>query len=121
MQDFRKLKVWEKSHQLTLSIYKTTQYFPKEELYGINSQLRRSAASIATNIAEGCGRSGDNEFAHFITIAIGSASETEYHLILAHDIGYTDKDTYEKLIEQTNSVKKMLISLLKRIKEKQYH
>jgi len=75
VKDFRKLKVWEKSHHLTLAVYKATALFPKDELYGLTSQIRRSGVSIAANIAEGCGRAGDAEFARFLQIAMGSASE----------------------------------------------
>jgi four helix bundle protein len=88
MKDFRQLKVWEKSHQLALSVYKATKKFPKEELYGLTSQIRRASMSIPTNIAEGCGRNTDKEFARFLQIAMGSASETEYQLILARDLEF---------------------------------
>ncbi|HRJ76165.1 MAG TPA: four helix bundle protein, partial [Anaerolineales bacterium] len=82
MKDFRQLKVWEKSHQLALAVYKVTKSFPKEELYGLTTQIRRASMSIPTNIAEGCGRNTDADFARFLQIAMGSASETEYQLIL---------------------------------------
>ena len=85
MKDFRQLKVWEKAHHLALEVYKTTATFPKEEIYGLTSQLRRASVSIPTNIAEGCGRNTNADFARFLQIAMGSASETEYELILAHD------------------------------------
>jgi four helix bundle protein len=90
MKDFRNLQVWEKSHMLTLSIYDATRPFPREELFGLSSQIRRAAASIPTNIAEGCGRSSDPDFARFLQIAFGSACEVEYHLILARDLRYVD-------------------------------
>lgn len=86
MKDFRSLQVWEKAHRLALEIYKATQDFPREESYGLTSQLRRAAASIPTNIAEGCGRGSDRELAQFIQIAVGSASEVEYLLELSHDL-----------------------------------
>jgi four helix bundle protein len=91
MKDFRQLKVWEKSHQLALAIYKATKEFPKEELYGLTSQIRRSSMSVPTNIAEGCGRNTDADFARFLQIAMGSASETGYQLILAHDLEFLPK------------------------------
>jgi four helix bundle protein len=81
MKDFRQLKVWEKSHQLALAVYKITKEFPKEELYGLTSQIRRASMSIPTTIAEGCGRNTNKEFARFLQIAMGFASETEYQLI----------------------------------------
>ncbi|MCW5853511.1 MAG: four helix bundle protein, partial [Anaerolineae bacterium] len=88
MRDFRKLQVWVKAHQLTLNTYKVTRPFPKEELYGLTSQIRRASASIPANIAEGCGRQGAAELTRFLNIALGSASELEYHFILAHDLGF---------------------------------
>jgi four helix bundle protein len=83
MRNFREIKVWEKSHQLTLAIYKVTQAFPVEERYGLTGQMRRASASIPANIAEGCGRIGDAELRRFMQISMGSASELEYHLVLA--------------------------------------
>jgi len=77
MKDFRKLIVWEKAHQLTLKIYKVTEEFPREELYGLTSQIRRACVSIPTNIAEGCVRSSDADFSRFLYIALGSTSELE--------------------------------------------
>jgi four helix bundle protein len=116
MKDFRQLKVWEKSHQLALSIYKATKEFPKEELYGLTSQIRRASMSVPTNIAEGCGRNTDKEFARFLQIAMGSASETEYQLILAKDLEFLSKDSYAKLHHDVEEVKCMLASLLKSIR-----
>jgi four helix bundle protein len=116
MKDFRQLKVWEKSHQLALAIYKLTKEFPKEELYGLTSQIRRSSMSIPTNIAEGCGRNTDADFARFLQMAMGSASEAEYQLILAHDLGFLSKDSYEKLHSEVEEVKRMLASLLKTLR-----
>jgi four helix bundle protein len=87
MGDFRQLQVWKLAHGLTLDVYRATRNFPQEELYGITSQARRSAASVAANIAEGAGRNTDRELAHFARIALGSANELEYHLILARDLG----------------------------------
>ncbi|MFC1508842.1 four helix bundle protein [Candidatus Omnitrophota bacterium] len=78
MKDFRQLEVWKRSHELTLKIYKLTKSFPKEELYGVTSQIRRAALSIPTNIAEGCGRKGDVELSRFLVISLGSASELDY-------------------------------------------
>ena len=86
MKNFRELKVWEKAHLLTIDIYRITATFPKEEMYGLTSQIRRASSSIPANIAEGCGRGSDNDFRRFLQIAMGSASELEYHLLLAHDL-----------------------------------
>ena len=86
MKDFRELKVWRKAHELTLAVYQITASFPREELYGLTAQLRRASSSIAANLAEGCGRNGDAELARFCSMAMGSASELEYHLLLARDL-----------------------------------
>jgi len=121
MKDFRDLKVWEKGHQLTLAIHRVSARFPKEERYGLTSQIRRSSASIPPNIAEGSGRGGDAEFARFIQIAIGSASETEYHLILAKDLKLLGEADYEKLSGEIMQLKKMLISLVKKLRARAVH
>jgi four helix bundle protein len=97
MKNFRDLNVWEKSHGLALQVYRATADFPAKEVYGLTSQIRRAAASIPGNIAEGCGRNGDAELARFLQIAVGSASELEYHLLLAHDLGMLNDAAYEKL------------------------
>jgi four helix bundle protein len=88
MKDFRDLVVWQKSHQLTLAAYRETMSFPSDERFGLTSQIRRSAASVPANIAEGCGRCGNGEFHRFLQVAMGSASEVEYHFLLAHDLKY---------------------------------
>ena len=116
MKDFRQLKVWEKAHQVALAIYKATKEFPKEELYGLTSQIRRASMSIPTNISEGCGRNTDAEFARFLQIAMGSASETEYQLLLSHDLGFLNKEQYDKLNIEVTEVKRMLASLLKTLR-----
>jgi four helix bundle protein len=116
MRDFRNLKVWEKAHRLTIDVYRLTRTFPKEELYGLTSQARRASASIACNIAEGCGRNGAKEFARFLDIAAGSASELEYHLLLARDLGLVADPQHGKLAGETRQVKQMLTALLQRIR-----
>jgi four helix bundle protein len=115
MRNFRQLKVWEKGHWLTLAIYETTAKFPREELYGLTSHIRRSCASIPANIAEGCGRSGDAELARFLRIAMGSASELEYHLLLAHDLNLLDASDHERLTKEVTEVKRMLTSLVQKL------
>src|SRR5882762_7278805 len=92
MRPFRELVVWRKAHRLTLELYKITRTFPREEQYGLTSQMRRAAASICANIAEGCGRGTARDFARFIQMALGSASELEYHLVLAADLGFISAD-----------------------------
>jgi len=116
MRDFRELKVWEKSHQLTLAVYKATATFPRDELYGLTSQIRRSCSSIPANIAEGCGRSGDAELARFLQIAFGSASELEYHLLLAHDLQLLNGSDYDKLANEATEVKRMLTSFILKLR-----
>ena len=116
VRDFRKLKVWEKSHYLTLAIYRVTQNFPKEEIYGLTSQMRRSAASIPANIAEGCGKGSDAELARYLQIAMGSASELEYHLYLAKDLNYMHQQDYENLNLRVIEVKKMLGPFIKKLR-----
>ena len=120
MKSFKSLSVWEKAHQLTLSIYSATASFPSDERFGLTSQLRRSGASIAANIAEGCGRGTDNELRRFLEIAMGSASETEYHLLLAKDLGYLSAEQQGALDEATCEVKRMLASFIKKLKADNY-
>ncbi|NEO73497.1 MAG: four helix bundle protein [Moorea sp. SIO3H5] len=115
MRDFKKLKVWEKAHELTLSVYKATQVFPKEELYGLTSQIRRSSVSIPANIAEGCGRNGKAELARFLHIAMGSASELEYHLLLAHNLNLLKAKDYEFLAAEVTEIKRMLTSFIQKL------
>lgn len=116
MKDFRDLKVWEKSHGLTLALYKATSGFPREEIYGLTSQIRRASASIPANIAEGCGRKGEAEFARFLQIAMGSASELEYHLLLSHDLKMLKTPEYDQLASAVTEVKRMLTGLIKKLK-----
>jgi four helix bundle protein len=118
MRDFKTLQVWQKAHQLTLSIYQTTNNFPANEQYGLTSQTRRAAASIPANIAEGCGRDGDAELKRFFQIAMGSASELEYHLILARDLKLLPATNHRKLEQSVIEVKKMLASFIKRLRTK---
>lgn len=116
MKDFRSLKVWKKAHNLTLSIYTTSALFPDEERFGLTSQIRRAAVSVPANIAEGCGRGGDIEFARFLQIAMGSAVEIEYHLLLAHDLNIVDDTIYKKLEADVIEIKKMLASFIIKLK-----
>ena len=116
MQNFRNLEVWKKSHKLTLKVYASTSQFPREEIYGLTSQIRRACASIPTNIAEGSGRESAPDFARFLQIAVGSASETEYLIILAHELKYITSTQYAELMDTTIRVRKMLITLLKSIR-----
>ena len=105
----------EKAHQLTLGVYQVNVAFPKEELYGLTSQIRRASSSIAANIAEGCGRGGNAESRQFLQIAMGSASELEYHLLLARDLHYLHTADYERLTGNAIEVKKMLAALIVKV------
>lgn len=116
MKSFRNLVVWQKAHALTLSVYRMTRQFPKEELYGLTSQIRRSSSSIAANIAEGCGRKTNADFARFLQHSFSSASEVEYHLILAHDLELLDKSLFEQLSQDVIEIKKMLAGLLRKLR-----
>lgn len=116
MRDFKKLQVWQKSHRLTLEIYQATKTFPREELYGLTGQIRRAASSVPANLAEGCGRSTETELARFCDIASGSSSETVYHLLLAHDLGYLSKEQFTTLDAKANEVKRMLNSFTQAVR-----
>lgn len=116
MKGFRDLQVWEKAHLLTLAIYSATANFPREELYGLTSQIRRACSSIPANIAEGCGRNGDNELRRFLEIAMGSASELEYHLLLARDLQMLAPEPYDQLNQQACEIKRMLAAFIQRLK-----
>jgi four helix bundle protein len=116
MRDFKTLAVWQKAHQLTLDVYESTERFPKEELYGLTSQIRRACASIPMNIAEGCERGGDPEFAQPLSIAMGSASELEYQLLLTRDLGLLEQSDYDRLEPALIEVKRMMNSLIQKLK-----
>ena len=116
MQDFRELKIWQRSHHLTLAVYRPTRSFPKDELFGLVSQIRRASASVPANIAEGCGRNGDLEFARFLQIAMGSACELEYHLLLAFDLNFLKEPEYIALSKETVEIKRMLGGFLKKLR-----
>ncbi|MCI0332956.1 MAG: four helix bundle protein [Planctomycetes bacterium] len=113
MQDFHNLLVWQKAHAWVLQVYKLTKRFPHDERFGLTSQLRRAAASIPANLAEGCGRGGSLEFSRFVQIAMGSATEAEYHVLLARDLGYLKREEYDVVGTAIVEVKRMLTSLLK--------
>jgi four helix bundle protein len=115
MKDFRQLKVWEKAHLLVLALYSITARFPREQTYGLASQIRRSATSIPSNIAEGCGREGDAELARFCIIARSSATELEYQLLLARDLKLLLPDDYDQLSEQTVEIKRMLTVFVQKL------
>ena len=115
MRDFKKYTVWEQSHSLTLAIYQMTKSYPSDEKFGIISQMRRAASSIPTNIAEGCGKSSDKDFARFLNISFGSASELEYLLILSRDLEYISVNHFEKITGELISIKKQLYHLINKL------
>jgi four helix bundle protein len=116
MQAFRELKVWQKAHTLTLAVYRVTSEFPREEMYGLTAQMRRCCSSIPANIAEGCGRDSGSDFARFLQIAMGSASELEYHLLLAHDLGFMSDDDYVQHSSSVIEIKRMLSAFITRLR-----
>ena len=116
MRDYRDLAVWQRSHRLTLAIYSATRSFPKEELFGLTSQIRRACSSIPANLAEGCGRDTGADFRRFVVIAHGSASETEYFLLLAAELGLLDGADHQGLRDEVSQIKRMLGALVRKLK-----
>ncbi|HWO32489.1 MAG TPA: four helix bundle protein [Candidatus Acidoferrum sp.] len=116
MEDFKDLRVWAKAHELTLAVYQKTRAFPKEEMYGLTSQLRRASASVGANIAEGCGRRSDAELRRFVQIARGSANEVEYHLLLAKDLDFLSAEEHEDLEARVLEIQRMLAGLVQSLK-----
>lgn len=116
MQDFTQLKVWAKSHQLTLDLYGATKSFPKDEVFGLRSQIRRACSSIPANIAEGCGRGTKAELAQFLRISAGSASELQYHILLARDLDLIDHPRHAVLSRRVVEVKRMLSAFITRLR-----
>jgi four helix bundle protein len=115
VKDFKDLRVWSKAHAMTIGIYKTTKDFPREELFGITSQMRRAASSIGANIAEGTGRRSDGELTRYLHIARGSAAELEYHLLLARDLDLLSTGKFDLLNGQVDEVQRMLTSLIQQV------
>jgi len=112
LRNYRDLKVWSKSYGLSLELYRLSRSFPKEELYGITSQLRRAAVSIGANLAEGCGRRTNAEMARFVRISMGSASELDHHLLLCKDLGFLQDEDYKRTSRGLVEIRKMLAALL---------
>jgi four helix bundle protein len=117
MRNYRELQVWAKAHRLTVELYKVSRDFPREETYGLTSQLRRAAVSIGSNLAEGCGRRTSTELARFVRIALGSASELDYQLLLARDLGFMKADDFTSSIAALTEVRKMLTSFLSSVEK----
>ncbi len=118
MRDYKKYLVWAKSHQLTLDVYKTMTIYPRDEIFGLVSQMKRSSSSIPTNIAEGCGRSSDKDFCRFLYFSFGSANELEYQIILSIDLNFITPENGQNLLLQIEEVKKMLNGLISKLNSK---
>jgi four helix bundle protein len=117
MRDFEKLEVWQKAHQFVLDLYDATRSFPGEEQYGLTSQIRRAATSVPSNISEGCGRGSDDDLARFMQMSAGSASEVEYQLRLANDLGYLDESGYEQFRDDIQEIQRMLHSFIDSLRD----
>ena len=117
MQNYRDLEVWNRSHELTLDLYRDTATFPSAEKFGSTSQIRRCSASIGANIAEGCGRKSNGEMQRFLEIASGSASELDYHILLARDLGFLPAARYEEVVSALEILRRKLTALINRVAE----
>ncbi len=116
MKDYRQLEIWQRSHRLTLEIYRVTKSFPKDELFGVTSQMRRAATSIPANIAEGCGRDSEAELKRFLDIAHGSASELDYFILLSHELGYLSAELHAPLAQELSQLKRMIGAFSRKLK-----
>jgi four helix bundle protein len=116
MQDYRKLQIWQKAHQITLKVYKLTKSFPADERFGLISQMQRCAVSIPSNIAEGSARGSDADFARFIAIAMGSGAELDYQLLLAHELGYVSEEAHQTTTQELNDLRRMMNAFYRRLK-----
>lgn len=116
MKDYRNILIWQRSHALTLEIYRLTKEFPKEEMFGVTSQMRRAASSVPANIAEGCGRDGDAELKRFLNIALGSACELDCFVLLATDLGYLAPANSTKLANEVLELRRMLGGFIQKLK-----
>ncbi len=121
MRNFEDLEVWQMAHALTVELYRLTEKFPRSEIFGLTSQIRRASGSIGANLAEGCGRWGEVELARYVQIAMGSASELHNHLRLAKDLGFVTAATYEAVVGELISIRKMLTALLQTLRRSQQH
>lgn len=115
MQDFRKVRVWQAARELTVVVYRVTAGYPRQEQYGLTSQMRRSALSIGANLAEGCGRGTDKDLKRFVQVAFGSSLELLHHLIISADLGFLTETEFQRVEERLVSVRKMLAAFIKRL------
>lgn len=116
MKNYRELNVWKNGHAIALAVYRITHSFPKEELYGLTAQIRRSASSVPSNLAEGCGRDGDAELKRFANIALGSACELDYQILLATELGYIESADAAPLAEEIMQLRRMLGAFIQKLK-----
>ena len=116
MQDYRKLKVWEKAHAVAMDIHRASKAFRRQDALALWGQLRRAALSIPANVAEGAGKLSDPEFARYLEVALGSASEAHYHLVVARELGELDAAAFDDLSNRVTEVRRMLFGLIKRIR-----
>ncbi|SDS65820.1 four helix bundle protein [Opitutus sp. GAS368] len=116
MKDYRKIQAWQRSHALTLEIYRLTKLFPKDEMFGLTSQMRRASSSIPANIAEGAGRDGDAELKRFLIIALGSASELDYFILLSGELGYIEPSSARKVTGEILEIRRMLGGFIQKLK-----
>ena len=117
MRDYKKYDIWKLSHFLTLEIYKITEGFPKEEVFGLTSQIRRASSSVGINIVEGCGRGSDEDFKRFLRNASGSAFEVEYILLLSKDLNYISEEKFIELSPKAEELKIKISKLILKIEE----
>lgn len=117
MRDYKKYDIWKLSHQLSLEIYKLTEAYPKEEIFGLTSQIRRASTSVSLNIVEGCGRGSDEDFKRLLRIASGSAFETEYILLLSKDLGYISEKTFLEIAPKAEELKMKISKLILKLEE----
>ena len=116
MKDFRQLKVWEKAHLLAVAVYKGTKGFPKEEIYGLSSQIRRCSISIPSNIAEGYGRDGNNDYLRFLNISISSLFEMQTQLEISFNLKYINENQFNKINGESREIERMLSAFIRKIK-----
>lgn len=116
MKDYRELEVWQQGHAITLEIYRITKSFPKDELFGLTSQMRRAASSVPANIAEACGRDGDPELKRFLNIALGSACELDYFVLLSEQLGYIPLQQSKALASECLRLRRQLGAFIKKLK-----
>ena len=117
MQRYTDLKVWQRSHEMTLAVYRVSLQFPRDERFGLTSQLRRAAVSVPANIAEGSKRKGNVDYARFLNIAEGSLAEVDYMLLLGRDLGYCEAEAANKLRVESEEISRMLFALRSKVME----